>query len=107
MLTGCPPPGRSRLALPRQVVARCIAAALGAIGELAGLLALEARRLLALVVLGVRVDDAPDQAVPHDVVAREPREVDVVDVVEVAGDEAESAGAAGEVDLRDRESTRL
>ena len=65
-----------------------VAAALGAVGELARLLALEPLRLGALVVLGVGVDDTADERVPHDVIAREPREVDVVDAVEDARHDA-------------------
>src|SRR5690606_36021051 len=57
-------------------------AALGAVGELCRLASLVVARLLPGVVLGVGVDDTADERVPHDVVAREVREVDVVDIVQ-------------------------
>ena len=63
------------------------------------LLAFELLGLLLGVVLRVRVDDPADEAVPHDVGAREPREVDVVDVVEHPGDQLQPARAGGQVDL--------
>ena len=55
----------------------------------------------ALVVLGVGVDDAADEAVPHDVVARQVGEVDVVDLVQHAGHEPQARRALRQVDLRD------
>ena len=63
-----------------KAVARDAGAAFGTIGELCCLLALVVQRLLLLVVDGVRVDDAADERVPHDVVAGQAGEVDVVDV---------------------------
>ena len=38
------------------------------------------------IVLRVRIHDPTNKAVPHDVIAREPNEVDVVDFIEHAGD---------------------
>src|SRR5688572_275980 len=90
------------LGLPRQVIARAgVSATLGAVRELARLVALEPLRLLALVVFGVRVDDATDERVPHDVVARQPDELDVFDLVEDARDEPEPTCTARQVDLGD------
>src|SRR5580693_4452290 len=52
------------------------------------------------VVALVRVDDLADQPVPHDVVAGEPREVDVLDAVEDVLHHTEPADLAGrQVDL--------
>src|SRR5690242_19248024 len=52
------------------------------------------------VVALVRVDDLADQAVPYDVVAGEPREVDVLDAVEDALHHAQAADLpGGQVDL--------
>src|SRR5688500_16092675 len=76
-------------------------AALGAIGELRRFVALAATGEPEFVVLGVGIDDATDETVADDILAREVREVDVRDLLEDAGHQTEPRRALRKVDLGD------